>query len=133
MRHRLSSFAIALSLSLATAALAQTGGGAGGGASGGASTTGSGAAPATPPGSVSPRTDDVAGGSRIPRARTETELGVPQPGDPSTTGSIGSSGSSVVAPSTVDRQSERDRALNRSLIEGGGICDGCSTNPPAAR
>ena len=59
---------------------------------------------------------------------------MPQPGDASagTTGSVGST-SSVVAPNTVDRQAERDRSLNRSLIQGGGICDGCSANPPAAR
>jgi len=148
MRRHLVPLAVTLSLSLATAALAQSGaggssgGGAGGASSGGASTgaagpagTTSAAAPATPPASVSPSTEDVAGASRIPRARSGSELGVPQPGDAATatTGSIGSSGSSVVPPSTLDRQSERDRLLNRSLIQGGGVCDGCSANPPAAR
>jgi hypothetical protein len=151
MRRHLVPLAVTLSLSLATAVLAQSGaggssgGGAGGASSGGASTGAAGpagttsssgaAAPATPPASVSPSTEDVAGASRIPRARSGSELGVPQPGDAATatTGSIGSSGSSVVPPSTVDRQSERDRLLNRSLIQGGGVCDGCSANPPAAR
>jgi len=147
MRRHLIPLAVTLSLSLATAALAQSGavgssgGGAGGASSGGASTgaagpagTTSAAAPATPPASVSPSTEDVAGASRIPRARSGSELGVPQPGDAATatTGSIGSSGSSVVPPSTLDRQSERDRLLNRSLIQGG-VCDGCAANPPAAR
>jgi hypothetical protein len=126
MRQHLVPLAITLSLSLAAAAFAQSGGGGAGGASasassgaGSAGTAGSAtgsatgppgvAAPATPPTSVSPSTEDVAGASRIPRARSGTELGVPQPGDASagTTGSVGSSSSSVVSPGTVDRQSER--------------------------
>jgi hypothetical protein len=131
MRHHLYPLALALSFSLATAALAQSSGGAGGASSGGAGATGTGssgvAAPATPPSSISPRTVDVSGASQIPRARTGAELGAPQPGEgssPTTTGSIGA-GSSAVSPSTVDRQAERDRSLNRSLLQGGGICTGC--------
>ena len=128
MRYHLYPLAIALSLSVATAALAQSSGGAGGASSGAAGAGSSGvAAPATPPSSISPRTGDVSGASQIPRARTGSEVGVRQPGDaasPTTTGSIGS-GSSAVSPSTVDRQSEGDRALNRSLLQGGGICTGC--------
>jgi hypothetical protein len=156
MRQHLVPLAVTLSLSLATVALAQSGGGSGGGAGGGGASGGASAgaassgaagaagatsgssgvaAPATPPASVSPSTEDVAGASRVPRARSGPELGVPQPGDASagTTGSVGSSSSSVVSPGTVDRQGERDRSINRSLIQGGGICDGCSANPPAAR
>jgi hypothetical protein len=128
-----------------------TGGGAGGassGASGGttapagtgstgpAGTTGSASvgASGTPPGAVSPLTEDVAGGSRVPRARSGTELGVPQPRDAAADTGIGSPNSSV-SPSTVDRQNERDRALDRSLIQGGGICDGCGpgVSRPSAR
>jgi hypothetical protein len=134
MRYHLYPLALALSFSLATAAFAQSGGGGGasggaGGSSSGATSTGSSgvAAPATPPPSISPRTGDVSGASQIPRARTGSELGAPQPGEgssPSTTGSIGS-GSSTVSPSTVDRQNDRDRALNRSLLQGGGVCTGC--------
>jgi hypothetical protein len=119
MYRHLVPLAVTVSLSLAGAAFAQTSGGgagAGGGASSGtAGTAGSSgvAAPATPSASISPSTEDVAGASRVPRARSGAELGVPQPGDAAaaTTGSVGSSSSSVVSPGVVDA---RASAIARS-------------------
>jgi hypothetical protein len=59
MRYHLYPLAIALSLSVATAALAQSSGGAGGASTGAAGAGSSGvAAPATPPSSISPRTGE---------------------------------------------------------------------------
>jgi len=148
--------ALAASLAFGgAAALAQSsggsssGGGAGGGASsGGASsgaagaaasaapgaigsaTTGAGPAPgaaAAPSGSLSPSTSDVTAGSTIPRARTGSELGLPQPGEgvSGTTGSIGPSTGGTLSPETTRQQNNRDRALDRSLLGGSGICQGC--------
>ena len=90
---------------------------------------GAGPAPSStagPSGSISPSTADVGAGSTIPRARTGSELGLPQPGEGTvgTTGSIGPS-SSAVSPETTRQQNERDRALDRSLLGGSGICQGC--------
>ena len=148
---------LALAASLAfggAAALAQSsggsssGGGAGGGASsGGASLRrgsgslggsgsdrlrhhgrrpGAGSA-AAPSGSLSPSTSDVTAGSTIPRARTGSELGLPQPGEgvSGTTGSIGPSTGGTLSPETTRQQNNRDRALDRSLLGGSGICQGC--------
>jgi hypothetical protein len=127
--------ALAASLAFGGTALAQSsgggssGGGAGGSAATGAASAGAGPAPsstAAPSGSISPSTADVGAGSTIPRARTGSELGLPQPGEGTvgTTGSIGPS-SSAVSPETTRQQNERDRALDRSLLGGSGICQGC--------
>ena len=134
--------ALAASLAFGAAALAQSSGGSSGGASSGAAgaagsaapgsvgsasgTSGSGPA-AAPPGSISPSTNDVAAGSAIPRARTGAELGSPQPGDGAsgTTGSIGPSTGGSLSPETTRQQNNRDRALDRSLLGGSGICQGC--------
>jgi hypothetical protein len=141
---------LALAASLAfggAAALAQSsgggssGGGTGGGASSGAATsgaagaagsatTGAGPAPgaaAAPSGAISPSTGDVTAGSTIPRARTGSELGLPQPGEGTsgTTGSIGPSTGGTLSPETTRQKNNRDRALDRSLLGGSGICQGC--------
>jgi hypothetical protein len=135
--------ALAASLAFGGAALSQSsGGGSSGGAAGdgaagtaggsaatGAASPGARPAPsstAAPPGSISPSTADGGGGSTIPRARTGSELGLPQPGEGTvgTTGSIGPS-SSAVSPSTTRQLNERDRALDRGLLGGSGICQGC--------
>ncbi|MFL5216145.1 MAG: hypothetical protein ACJ8DH_20005 [Microvirga sp.] len=142
--------ALAASLAFSGAALAQSSGGgsSGGGASSGTATSGAagaagsaapgaagsattGAGPAgaaaAPAGSISPSTSDVGGGSTIPRARTGSELGLPQPGEGTsgTTGSIGPSTGSTLSPETTRQQNNRDRALDRSLLGGSGICQGC--------
>src|SRR5215203_4641266 len=117
--------ALAASLAFGGAALAQS---SGGGSSGGSAATGAAGAASSGggPAPSSPSTADVGGGSTIPRARTGSELGLPQPveGTVGTTGSIGPS-SSAVSPSTTRQQNERDRALDRSLLGGSGICQGC--------
>jgi hypothetical protein len=136
---------LAASLAFGGAALAQSSGGGSGGAAGGgsgggagtaggsaatgAASPGAGPAPnstAAPSGSISPSTADVGGGSTIPRARTRSDFGLPQPGEGTvrTTGSIGPS-SSAVSPSTTRQLNERDRALDRGLLGGSGICQGC--------
>ncbi|MFL5177654.1 MAG: hypothetical protein ACJ8CO_17815 [Microvirga sp.] len=142
--------ALAVSLAFSGAALAQASGGgsSGGGASSGAATSGAagaagsaapgaagsattGAGPAgaaaAPAGSISPSTSDVGAGSTIPRARTGAELGLPQPGEgiSGTTGSIGPFTGSTLSPETTRQQNNRDRALDRSLLGGSGICQGC--------
>ena len=139
--------ALAASLAFGAAALAQSSGGSSGGASSGAASSGaagaagsaapggvgsasgtSGSGPAAaPPGSISPSTNDVAAGSAIPRARTGAKLGSPQPGDGATgtTGSIGPSTGGSLSPETTRQQNNRDRALDRSLLGGSGICQGC--------
>ncbi|MFL5140114.1 MAG: hypothetical protein ACJ8BE_20635 [Microvirga sp.] len=142
--------ALAASLAFSGAALAQSSGGgsSGGGASSGAATSGAagaagsaapgaagsattGAGPAgaaaAPAGSISPSTSDVGAGSTIPRARTGAELGLPQPGEgiSGTTGSIGPFTGSTLSPETTRQQNNRDRALDRGLLGGSGICQGC--------
>ncbi|MFL5211303.1 MAG: hypothetical protein ACJ8CC_19475 [Microvirga sp.] len=143
--------ALAASLAFGSVALAQSsgggssGGGTGGGASSGAATSGAagaagsaapgaagsattGAGPAAAPaGSISPSTSDVGAGSTIPRARTGAELGLPQPGEgiSGTTGSIGPFTGSTLSPETTRQQNNRDRALDRGLLGGSGICQGC--------
>ncbi|MFL5182923.1 MAG: hypothetical protein ACJ8CQ_20670 [Microvirga sp.] len=142
--------ALAASLAFGGAALAQSSGGgsSGGGASSGAATSGAagaagsaapgaagsattGAGPAgaaaAPAGSISPSTSDVGAGSTIPRARTGAELGLPQPGEgiSGTTGSIGPFTGSTLSPETTRQQNNRDRALDRGLLGGSGICQGC--------
>jgi len=132
--------ALAASLAFAGAALAQSSGGgsSGGGAAGtaggsaatGAASPDAGPAPgstAAPSGSISPSTADVGGGSTIPRARTGSELGLPQPGEGTvgTTGNIGPSTGSTLSPETTRQQNNRDRALDRGLLGGSGICQGC--------
>ena len=96
----------------------------------GSATTGAVPAPgaaAAPSGSLSPSTSDVTAGSTIPRARTGSELGLPQPGEgvSGTTGSIGPSTGGTLSPETTRQQNNRDRALDRSLLGGSGICQGC--------
>jgi hypothetical protein len=145
MSHTIIPLTLAAALAFSASALAQSGGSSGGGSAGGASSgaassgaagaagsgaTGSGPAPgaaAAPAGSISPSTTDVSAGSSIPRARTGTELGVAQPGEgaSATTGSLGPSTAGPLASETTRQQSERDRALNRNLLGGSGICQGC--------
>ncbi|MFL5055057.1 MAG: hypothetical protein ACJ8DE_07390, partial [Microvirga sp.] len=95
----------------------------------GSATTGAGpaGAAAAPAGSISPSTSDVGAGSTIPRARTGSELGLPQPGEGTsgTTGSIGPSTGSTLSPESTRQQNNRDRALDRGLLGGSGICQGC--------
>jgi hypothetical protein len=133
--------ALAASLAFGGAALAQSSGGgssggaAGGGAAGtaggsaatGAASPGARPAPsstAAPPGSISPSTAD--GGGRPSSEPVWARGIVPQPGEGTvgTTGSIGPS-SSAVSPSTTRQLNERDRALDRGLLGGSGICQGC--------
>jgi hypothetical protein len=104
-------------------------------APGAAPPTGTGPAPgsvAVPSGSVSPTTGDVSSGSAIPRARAGQELGTGQPGEgsarsvgPNVTGGISGRAQGTASPEQVRQQNERDRAINRDLISGGGICEGC--------
>ena len=121
--------ALAASLAFGGTALAlSSGGGSSGGGAAGAASPGAGPAPSStagPSGSIA-STADVGAGSTIPRARTGSELGLPQPGEGTvgTTASIGPS-SSAVSPETTRQQNERDRALDRSLLGGSGICQGC--------
>ncbi len=117
--------ALAASLAFGGTALAQSsGGGSSGGGAAGAASPGPGAE--LDRGTFRLSTADVGAGSTIPRARTGSELGLPQPGEGTvgTTGSIGPS-SSAVSPETTRQQNERDRALDRSLLGGSGICQGC--------
>ena len=136
-------------------ALGQAGGGGGGGASGGGGSAGGassgsvgaaapsspGSAPTAtgpaqvgrvPSGSVSPTTGDVSSGSAIPRARGGQELGAGQPGEgtarntgTSVTGGISGRAQGTAPAERVREQNERDRAIDRDLISGGGICEGC--------
>ena len=134
------------SLLAAGGALAQSGGGSGGagggsagGAAGGAAggtagstgagagATGSGVGGAdsvgTPRSAISPTTEDVAAGSRIPQAGRSADA---NPNAPNSTGAV--SGPSAVdrsISSTNDRQTQRDRSLNNQLLQGGGVCQGC--------
>jgi hypothetical protein len=153
MSRALTPVALILSTLLATApALGQAGGGGGGGASGGGGSAGggssvgggapaAGSAPAAtgpapgsvvPSGSVSPTTGDVSSGSAIPRARGGQELGAGQPGEgtarntgTSVTGGISGRAQGTAPAERVREQNERDRAIDRDLISGGGICEGC--------
>ena len=155
MSRALTPVALILSTLLATApALGQAGGGGGasggGGSAGGASSgsvgaaagtspgsapTATGPAPgsaAVPSGSVSPTTGDVSSGSAIPRARGGQELGAGQPGEgtarntgTSVTGGISGRAQGTAPAERVREQNERDRAIDRDLISGGGICEGC--------
>jgi hypothetical protein len=154
MSRALTPVALILSTLLATApALGQAGGGGGGGASGGGGSAGggssvgggapaAGSAPAAtgpapgsvavPSGSVSPTTGDVSSGNAIPRARGGQELGAGQPGEgtarntgTSVTGGISGRAQGTASAERVREQNERDRAIDRDLISGGGICEGC--------
>ena len=154
MSRALTPVALILSTLLATApALGQAGGGGGGGASGGGGSAGGGSsvgggapavgsAPAAigpapgsaavPSGSVSPTTGDVGSGSAIPRARGGQELGAGQPGEgtarntgTNVTGGISGRAQGTASSERVRQQNERDRAIDRDLISGGGICEGC--------
>jgi hypothetical protein len=87
---------------------------------------------AVPSGSVSPTTGDVSSGSAIPRARGGQELGAGQPGEgtarntgTSVTGGISGRAQGTAPAERVREQNERDRAIDRDLIAGGGICEGC--------
>ena len=101
----------------------------------GASAPATGPAPdssAAPSGSLSPTTGDTSTGSTIPRARTGLELGTGQPGEgtarptgPATTGGISGRAQGTASPERVREQNERDRAIDRDLLRGGGICEGC--------
>jgi hypothetical protein len=153
MSRALTPVALILSTLLAAApALGQAGGGGSGGASGGGGSAGggssvgggapaAGSAPAAtgpapgsvvPSGSVSPTTGDVSSGSAIPRARGGQELGAGQPGEgtarntgTSVTGGISGRAQGTASAERVREQNERDRAIDRDLISGGGICEGC--------
>ena len=46
-------------------------------------------------------------------------------GTTGTTGSIGPSTGGSLSPETTRQQNNRDRALDRSLLGGSGICQGC--------
>jgi hypothetical protein len=94
---------------------------------------------AAPPGSVSPTTGDTTAGSAIPRARSGSETGAGQPGEGTArptgtniTGTISGRAQGTAPPERVRQQNERDRGIDRNLLSGGGICDGCETgNRPA--
>jgi hypothetical protein len=92
-----------------------------------------------PPGTVSPTTGDTTAGSTVPRARSGAETGAGQPGEgrarptgTNITGTISGKAQGTAPPERVRRQNERDRAIDRNLLSGGGICEGCeSANRPA--
>ena len=102
----------------------------------GAPAQGSGPAPssaAVPPGSLSPTTGDTSAGSTIPQARSGTDLGTGRPGEGGTrpnettiSGGISGRAQGTASPERVREQNERDRAINRDLLKGGGICEGCT-------
>jgi hypothetical protein len=107
----------------------------------GLSARGSGPAPrsaAAPPGSVSPTTGDTRAGSTIPRARSGPETGAGQPGEGTArpagtniTGTISGRAQGTAPPERVRQQNERDRAIDRNLLSGGGICEGCESSRSA--
>ena len=76
---------------------------------------------------------DTSAGSTIPQARTGPELGTGQPGEggarptrTASSGGISGRAQGTASPERVREQNERDRAINRDLLRGGGICDGCT-------